>query len=126
MLRLVPSGTSRFLQLWSLRNITPKMGQHVFVNPYAAGGYFGQYITIQKSGGIPETLAHGYSSESTQREVSNEYLHGKVWVIFKNMCALVLWTKLASALDELILKLQSCRMQNAMVNFYFSFGRPGR
>ena len=24
-----------------------------------------------------ETLAHGYSSESTQRELSNEYQHGR-------------------------------------------------
>ena len=27
---------------------------------------------------IPETLAHGYSSESTQQELSNEYQHEMV------------------------------------------------
>ena len=30
---------------------------------------------------MTETLAHGYSSESTQRELSNEYQHDRVrWV----------------------------------------------
>ena len=51
---------------------------------------------------MTETLAHGYSSESTQRELSNEYQHGRVWMFFKNLCILVLWTKVASALEGLI------------------------
>ena len=37
------------------------------------------------------TLAHEYSSESTQRELSNEYQHGMVSMILKNRlrpCAL--------------------------------------
>ena len=46
-----------------------------------------------------ETLANGYSSESTQWELSNEYQHDRVWKVFKNVCALVLWTKVASALE---------------------------
>ena len=29
------------------------------------------------------TLANGYSSESTQRELSNEYQHDMVWMIFE-------------------------------------------
>ena len=41
-------------------------------NPYAAGGQFGQYKMIQNTLQMTETLAHGYSSKSTQRELSNE------------------------------------------------------
>ena len=48
-----------------------------------------------------ETLAHGYSSESTPRELSNEYQHDRVKMFFKNLCVLVLWTKVASALEGL-------------------------
>ena len=39
-----------------------------------------------------ETLANGYSSVSTQRELSNEYEHNRVKMVFKNIlhiCALV-------------------------------------
>ena len=43
------------------------------LNPYAAGGYFGQYKMMQKFWEMTETLANGYSSESTQQEQSNEY-----------------------------------------------------
>ena len=49
-----------------------------------------------------ETLAHGFSYESTQQELSNEYQHDRVWMVFKNLCVLVLWTKVASALEGLI------------------------
>ena len=48
-----------------------------------------------------ETLAHGYSSESTQLELSNEYQCNRVLMVFKNLCILVLWTKVASALEGL-------------------------
>ena len=44
---------------------------------------------------MTETLACEYSSESTQRELSNEYLHDKVYFVF------VLWMKVASALEGL-------------------------
>ena len=50
---------------------------------------------------MTETLAHGYSSESTERELSNEYQHDRVWVFFKKMCVFVLWMKVASALEGL-------------------------
>ena len=42
---------------------------------------------------MTETLAHGYSSESTQQELSNEYQHDRVTMVFKNLSILVLWTK---------------------------------
>ena len=44
-----------------------------------------------------EALANGYSSESTQRELSNEYQHDKVYIVFENLCILV-----APALEWLI------------------------
>ena len=45
----------------------------LMLNPYAGGGLFGQYKMMQKKGKVTETLAYGYSYESTQRELSNEY-----------------------------------------------------
>ena len=50
---------------------------------------------------MTETLAYGYSSESTQRELSNEYQHDRVWMVCNNLCILVLCTKVASALEGL-------------------------
>ena len=52
---------------------------------------------------MTETLANGYSSESTQQELSNEYQHDRVQMFFKNLCIPVLWMKVASALEGLIL-----------------------
>ena len=54
---------------------------------------------MQKTWKMTETLAHEYSSESTQRELSNEYQFDRVSRIFKNLCMFVLWTKVASALE---------------------------
>ena len=48
-----------------------------------------------------ETLANGYSSESAQQEVSNEYQHHRVLMLSTNLCILVLWAKVASALEGL-------------------------
>ena len=48
------------------------------LNSYAAGGLFGQYKSMQKTWKMAETLAKGYSSESAQRELSNEYQHDRV------------------------------------------------
>ena len=48
-----------------------------------------------------ESLTHGYSSESTRRELSNEYQHDRVLIVFKSLCVLVLWTKVGSALEGL-------------------------
>ena len=33
---------------------------------------------------MTETLANGYSSEGTQRELSNEYQHDRVWLDIKH------------------------------------------
>ena len=50
---------------------------------------------------MTETLTHGYLYESTQRELSNEYQHDRLKMDFKNVCVLVLRTKVASALEGL-------------------------
>ena len=52
---------------------------------------------MQKTRKMIETLAYGYSSESTRQELSNEYQHDRVKMFFKNRCVLVLWMKVISA-----------------------------
>ena len=47
---------------------------------------------------MTETLVNGYSSESTPRELSNEYQHDRVSMILKDFCILVLSTNVGSAL----------------------------
>ena len=46
-------------------------------------------------------LANGYSSESAQQELSNEYQHDRVLMVLRNLCILVLWAKVATALEGL-------------------------
>ena len=50
---------------------------------------------------MTETLANGYSSESTHRELSNEYQHDWVSMVFRNLWVLMLWMKVALALEGL-------------------------
>ena len=56
---------------------------------------------MQKTLKMTETLANGYSYESTQRELSNEYQHDRVSMVFKNLCILVLRMKVSPALEGL-------------------------
>ena len=56
-----------------IQNINP-----LTLNPYAAGGSFGRYKMMQKTWKTTGTLAFGYSSESTQWELSNEYQYDRV------------------------------------------------
>ena len=51
---------------------------------------------LHKSLRIIETLVYGYSSWSTQEELSNEYQHDRVDMVFKNLSILVFRTKVAS------------------------------
>ena len=67
------------------------------INPYAAGGWFGQYKIMQNIWKMTETLANGYSYESAQRELSNEYQHDRVQMVIKNLCVIVLGMKVATA-----------------------------
>ena len=60
---------------------------------------------MQKTWEMTETLANGYSYESTQRELSNEYQHDRVWMFFKNLCALVLSMNVALALEGLTINI---------------------
>ena len=52
---------------------------------------------MRKTLKLTETLANGYSSESTQQELSNEYQYDRVKMVFKKLCICVLWMKVASA-----------------------------
>ena len=91
-------GLQSFSQLFLHCFLLPKSAtSSIRVNPYATGGKFGQYKLMQKTLKMIETLANGYSYESTQRELSNEYQHDRVKMIFNNLCILVLWTKVDSA-----------------------------
>ena len=42
--------------------------------------------------------------ESAPRELSNEYQRDRVLLVSKELCVLVLWTKVASALEGLSIK----------------------
>ena len=44
---------------------------------------------IQQTWKLTETLAYGSSSESIPQELSNEYQHDRVYMVFKNICILV-------------------------------------
>ena len=50
---------------------------------------------------MSETLANGYSFESTHGELSDEYQHDRVEMVFKDLSILVLRTKVPLALDGL-------------------------
>ena len=50
---------------------------------------------------MTETLANGYSYESTQRELSNEYQHARVEMVFKIFWVRVLRTKVSPILEGL-------------------------
>ena len=63
---------------------------------------FDQYKIMQKKWKNTITLAHGYLSESTQRELFDEYQHNGVPIVFRNPCIIVLWMKVAIALERLI------------------------
>ena len=47
----------------------------IILTLFNAGGYLGQHEMMTKGSEMAETLAHGYSSDSTQRELSYEYPH---------------------------------------------------
>ena len=60
---------------------------------------------------MTENLAYGYSFESTQRELSNEYQHDRVWMVFQNLCVLMLRTKAASVLKVLMVTKPTCAIE---------------
>ena len=55
---------------------------------------------------MTETLGHRYSSESTQRELSNEYQQDRVKMVHKIFSLLMLQTEIALALRNLAIPLQ--------------------
>ena len=62
---------------------------------------FGQYKMMQKNFKMTETLANGYSYESAQRELSNQYQHDRVQMVFKICYVIAYYTKVVSALKGL-------------------------
>ena len=50
---------------------------------------------------MTETMANGYSSESTQQELSNEYLYDRVKMISIGFCFFVPWMKVTTAAEGL-------------------------
>ena len=50
---------------------------------------------------MTENLAHRYSSESTQQEHSYEYQHGRAKMFLKNLCVILLLTKVALVTEGL-------------------------
>ena len=64
---------------------------------------------------MTETLANGYSYESTRQELSNEYQHDRVSMVFEHICILVLWMKVASALEGLTVPLKYCSVLLVLV-----------
>ena len=62
----------------SSNGLTSQLPTVTSLNPYAAGGQVDQYIIMQKSWKITETVAYGYSFESTRWGLSNEYQYDRV------------------------------------------------
>ena len=58
-----------------------------------------KYKIKQKTWRMTESLANGYSSESTQRELSKGYQHDRVSMVLGNICVLVLWMKVALSFE---------------------------
>ena len=73
---------------------------------------------MQNTCKLTETLTHGYSSKSTQQELSNKYQHDRVWMIFKNILVFVLCTKVASALEGLNTYTTTCSAIPALFQEY--------
>ena len=69
---------------------------------------------------MTETLANGYSSESTRWELSNEYKHDKVKMVYMKLCVFMLTKKVASALEGLIL-IFSAMMKLILIVCYLLF-----
>ena len=77
----------------------------------------------QKTCKMTETLACGYSSESTQREHSNEYQHDRVYMAYKDLCILVPLTKIASALRGLMYYFSAAAIFTGRVMFSSSLSK---
>ena len=48
---------------------------------------------------MTETMANEYSSDRTQQDLSNEYQHDRVKMIFLFFCFFVQWMKVTSAAE---------------------------
>ena len=76
---------------------------------------------MRKTWKMTKTLANGYSFESAQRELSNEYQHDRVSMVLENLCILVLWTKVASALEGLTWIMHAWEETNFITVYWSTF-----
>ena len=59
------------------------------------------WLIWPKQNDAKKNMAHGYSAESTQQELSYEYQHDSVWMIFTLCLHFLHWTKITSASEGL-------------------------
>ena len=69
---------------------------------------------------MTETLAYGYLSESIQQELSIEYKHDK------NLCVLVLWTKVGLNVFQNFLFLERFKPNGLFWGVSVPWGRKGQ
>ena len=76
---------------------------------------------MQKNWKMTETFAHGYTSEDTQRGLSNEYQRDKVSMVFKNLCPCALDESSLSIgrVNLLIVHLMTIGIAGADPGFYW-------
>ena len=93
-------GMNGFKEKWSALHLTAlRYTAQFLTRMLLVPNQFGHCKMMQKTWKLTETLAHVYSCESTPWKLSNEYQHDSVKMVFKNLGVLVLWTKVASALE---------------------------
>ena len=96
--------------------------EHYFINTYILKvANFANTKVCKQSRKVTEILAYGYSSERTHRELSNEYQHDRVEMVFKNLCISVLWTKVALAFEGIPNRYQYSQGKIGLLKFRISF-----
>ena len=78
------------------------------------------YKIMQKNPKITGTLAHEYSSVSAKRELSYKYQHDRDKMVLKNLCILVLWKNVASALGLILQLLPSTLSHTLLKNLHLN------
>ena len=74
------------LQVANLANTKGCKNLKRLQNPW----HMGTHNMIDNPSKRTEAVAHGFSSESTRRELSDEYQHDRVEMVFENLCMLLL------------------------------------
>ena len=92
------------------RNVITKS----YFNPYAGGGYFGQYNMMQSTSKMTWSMEHGYSSNSSQLELLNNWPHK--WLLCLVCLQILSWNNLETWLLDTILK----QPRNLITKSYFN------